>query len=49
MQDFEEALKEVSASVIEDSAAVSQLNEWNAQYGTSGSKGAHAKRLSYYS
>ncbi|KAL4425684.1 hypothetical protein ABPG75_009700 [Micractinium tetrahymenae] len=50
MKDFEEALKEVGASVNPDSAVIQELNEWNAQYGTTGSKaGVQSKRLSYYS
>lgn len=49
MQDFEEALKEVGASVNPDSSVIQELNEWNAQFGTTGSKGGvRSKRLSYY-
>ncbi|KAL4445913.1 hypothetical protein ABPG77_009112, partial [Micractinium sp. CCAP 211/92] len=49
MQDFEEALKEVGASVNPDSAVIQELNEWNAQYGTTGNKaGVQSKRLSYF-
>lgn len=50
MEDFEGALKEVGASVNPDSAVIQELNEWNAQYGTTGNKtGVQSKRLSYYS
>lgn len=48
-QDFEEALKEVGPSVNPESSTIQQLNEWNAQFGTTGSKGVQAKQLSYYS
>lgn len=49
-QDFEEAAREVGASVDPDSSVVQELNEWNSHYGTTGSKrGVAGKRLSYYS
>ncbi|PSC75359.1 ATPase family AAA domain-containing 1 [Micractinium conductrix] len=49
MADFEAALAEVGSSVSPDSAAVQELNEWNAQYGTTGSKaGVKSRRLSYF-
>jgi len=49
MSDFEAALKEVGASVNPDSSVVSELNEWNQQYGTTGSKtGVQSRRLTYY-
>ena len=49
LQDFEESLKEVGASVNPDSSTIQELNEWNTQYGTTANKqGVHSKRLSYY-
>ncbi|GAB4821855.1 hypothetical protein N2152v2_008901 [Parachlorella kessleri] len=49
MQDFEEAVREVTATVDPESSVIAELNEWNSRFGTIGSKrGVENKRLSYY-
>eukprot|EP00887_Chlorella_sp_A99_P000837 scaffold5.g837.t1 len=47
--DFEQARKEVTASVDPDSSTVQELKQWNERYGTSSGKKAPADpRLSYF-
>ena len=49
VQDFEEAVREVTATVDPESSVIAELNEWNSRFGTIGSKrGVENKRLSYY-
>lgn len=48
-QDFEAALREISASVDPDSATVQELEAWQKQYGTTANRaGVRGTRLSYF-
>jgi hypothetical protein len=38
MQDFEKALKEISASVSEDAFSIAELRRWNEMYGEGGNR-----------
>lgn len=47
--DFEEALKEVRATVDPDSSSIQELSAWNAKYGTVGNRGPPpSARMSYF-
>jgi hypothetical protein len=46
LSDFRDALKEVAASVSEESATLRELREWNEIYGVGGSR--KAAKLSYF-
>ena len=46
--DFEEALKQVVASVSEDSSVMSDLREWHAKYGEGSERTAWNPKLSYF-
>lgn len=46
--DFEAALLQVASTVGEDTPLMSELQQWNAQYGDGGKRGAYRHRLSYF-
>ncbi len=47
-KDFEEALKQVVASVSQDSSVMSDLREWHAQYGEGKERSGWNPKLSYF-
>lgn len=47
-EDFEAALLQVASTVGEDTPLMAELQQWNAQYGDGGGRGAYRHRLSYF-
>lgn len=47
-QDFEEALKQVVASVSGDSSVMADLREWHSQYGEGNERAGWNPKLSYF-